>query len=68
MLAEISIWQHCLGIHGAIMADEKDEKTIAEDIVVTKYKMAGEIVNSELENLPYKLKKVFLPTILFFQH
>lgn len=32
----------------AIMADEKDEKTIAEDIVVTKYKMAGEIVNSEL--------------------
>lgn len=31
------------------MADEKDEKTIAEDIVVTKYKMAGEIVNSELE-------------------
>lgn len=31
------------------MADEKDvvEKTIAEDLVVTKYKMAGEIVNSE---------------------
>lgn len=31
------------------MADDKDvtEKTIAEDIVVTKYKMAGEIVNSE---------------------
>lgn len=32
-----------------IMADDKDvaEKTIAEDLVVTKYKMAGEIVNSE---------------------
>lgn len=31
------------------MADDKDvaEKTIAEDLVVTKYKMAGEIVNSE---------------------
>lgn len=29
------------------MADEKDEKTISEDIVVTKYKMAGEIVNRE---------------------
>lgn len=33
-----------------IMADDKDvEKTIAEDLVVTKYKMAGEIVNSELK-------------------
>lgn len=31
------------------MADDKDvaEKTIAEDLVVTKYKMAGDIVNSE---------------------
>lgn len=31
------------------MADDKDvdEKTIAEDLVVTKYKMAGEIVNSK---------------------
>ena len=30
------------------MADDKNvEKTIAEDLVVTKYKMAGEIVNSE---------------------
>lgn len=29
------------------MADKDvDEKTIAEDLVVTKYKMAGEIVNS----------------------
>lgn len=29
------------------MADEKEivEKTIAEDLVVTKYKLAGEIVN-----------------------
>lgn len=28
------------------MADKEDtEKTIAEDLVVTKYKMAGEIVN-----------------------
>lgn len=29
------------------MAEEKDvtEKTIAEDLVVTKYKMAGDIVN-----------------------
>lgn len=33
------------------MADmEKEEKTIAEDLVVTKYKMAGEIVNSELHS------------------
>lgn len=28
--------------------EEKDvEKTISEDLVVTKYKMAGEIVNSK---------------------
>lgn len=28
--------------------DEKElEKTIAEDLVVTKYKLAGEIVNSK---------------------
>lgn len=26
---------------------EVPEKTIAEDLVVTKYKLAGEIVNSE---------------------
>lgn len=40
------------------MADEKDEKTIAEDIVVTKYKMAGEIVNSELGKKPnFNIKK-----------
>ncbi|CAH1119301.1 unnamed protein product [Phaedon cochleariae] len=35
------------------MADEKDvvEKTIAEDLVVTKYKMAGEIVNRVLKQV-----------------
>ncbi|KAF7274673.1 proliferation-associated protein 2G4 [Rhynchophorus ferrugineus] len=35
------------------MADEKDvvEKTIAEDLVVTKYKMAGEIVNRILKQV-----------------
>lgn len=33
------------------MADEKDvpEKTISEDLVVTKYKMAGDIVNREFQ-------------------
>lgn len=31
------------------MADEKEvEKTIAEDLVVTKYKLAGQIVNRKL--------------------
>lgn len=30
------------------MADrDENEKTIAEDLVVTKYKMAGDIVNSK---------------------
>ncbi|XP_065170653.1 proliferation-associated protein 2G4 [Atheta coriaria] len=35
------------------MADDKDvaEKTIAEDLVVTKYKMAGEIVNRVLKQV-----------------
>lgn len=34
-----------------IMAEiEKEEKTIAEDLVVTKYKLAGEIVNSKYKN------------------
>ncbi|XP_030747741.1 proliferation-associated protein 2G4 [Sitophilus oryzae] len=35
------------------MADDKDvaEKTIAEDLVVTKYKMVGEIVNKILKQL-----------------
>lgn len=34
------------------MADDKEsvEKTIAEDLVVTKYKLAGEIVNSKLKD------------------
>lgn len=31
------------------MADVEKEPTIAEDLVVTKYKLAGEIVNSELQ-------------------
>lgn len=41
------------------MADEKDnEKTIAEDLVVTKYKTAGEIVNSKsLKSKMFFLKK-----------
>lgn len=30
---------------------EVPEKTIAEDLVVTKYKLAGEIVNSEFQNI-----------------
>lgn len=31
------------------MADDKEvEKTIAEDLVVTKYKLAGQIVNRKL--------------------
>ncbi|XP_044760990.1 proliferation-associated protein 2G4-like [Coccinella septempunctata] len=36
-----------------MMADDKDvaEKTIAEDLVVTKYKMAGEIVNRVLKQV-----------------
>lgn len=33
------------------MADkDENEKTIAEDLVVTKYKMAGDIVNRKLRN------------------
>lgn len=32
--------------------EEKDvEKTISEDLVVTKYKLAGEIVNSKYINI-----------------
>lgn len=30
--------------------DEQQEKTIAEDLVVTKYKMAGEIANRKFYN------------------
>ncbi|XP_058810168.1 proliferation-associated protein 2G4 isoform X2 [Phymastichus coffea] len=33
------------------MAEKDDEKTIAEDLVVTKYKMAGEIVNRVLKQI-----------------
>lgn len=49
------------------MADDKDvvEKTIAEDLVVTKYKMAGEIVNSELKYLEmytFEISKIFCVT------
>lgn len=52
------------------MADDKDvvEKTIAEDLVVTKYKMAGEIVNSELKNLEmytFEISKIFCVTFFF---
>lgn len=38
----------------AKMSDHEDEHTIAEDIVVTKYKMAGEIVNRVLKHLVAK--------------
>lgn len=41
--------QHISLIAFKKMADkEKEEKTIAEDLVVTKYKLAGEIVNRKL--------------------
>lgn len=33
------------------MADKEDEPTIAQDLVVTKYKMAGEMVNKILKQL-----------------
>uniref|UniRef100_A0A224YCS2 Metallopeptidase n=1 Tax=Rhipicephalus zambeziensis TaxID=60191 RepID=A0A224YCS2_9ACAR len=33
------------------MADKEDEPTIAQDLVVTKYKMAGEMVNKILKHL-----------------
>lgn len=37
------------------MADKDDsEKTIATDIVVTKYKMAGEMVNRKLDDFTKK--------------
>lgn len=36
--------------------EEKDvEKTISEDLVVTKYKLAGEIVNSKYTTISYLL-------------
>lgn len=48
----------------AIMADDKDavEKTIAEDLVVTKYKMAGEIVNSKSYLSGFLYLRKFLPS------
>jgi len=42
------LWSHVITLNGKDeeMADKEDsEKTIAEDLVVTKYKMAGDIVN-----------------------
>lgn len=42
------LWYHVITWNGKDeeMADKEDsEKTIAEDLVVTKYKMAGDIVN-----------------------
>jgi len=45
--AVVAVRSHVIAIQCAEdMADkEETEKTIAEDLVVTKYKMAGEIVN-----------------------
>lgn len=41
------------------MADkDESEKTIAEDLVVTKYKMAGDIVNRKLPLKWYNENKV----------
>lgn len=36
------------------------EKTIAEDLVVTKYKMAGELVNSKNFYFEFKLQFLFI--------
>lgn len=49
------------------MADDKDivEKTIAEDLVVTKYKMAGEIVNSELKYTLFKQNQYVIPSFMY---
>lgn len=43
------------------MADDKEvEKTIAEDLVVTKYKLAGQIVNRKFyNNTVVALYKIF---------
>ena len=59
------------------MADKDDqaEKTIAEDLVVTKYKMAGDIANRKQTNLSpavYTLlieikKKYLLPFEILFE-
>lgn len=46
------------------MADEKEvEKTIAEDLVVTKYKLAGQIVNRK-----YSLKTINMMLSSFISH
>lgn len=43
------------------MAEDKDvEKTIAEDLVVTKYKMAGEIVNREFNIASHVITNFFI--------
>lgn len=46
------------------MADDKEvEKTIAEDLVVTKYKLAGQIVNRKFyNNTVVALYKIFFRT------
>lgn len=42
------------------MSDKNEfEKTIVEDLVVTKYKMAGEIVNRKNFNLVTQINKCF---------
>ena len=41
------------------MAEE--EKTIAEDLVVTKYKMAGEIVNRTLVSIECSCNRLAFP-------
>lgn len=42
------------------MADDKEvEKTIAEDLVVTKYKLAGQIVNRKFSLERYCLKNKY---------
>lgn len=50
----------------ADMADkqpqDENEKTIAEDLVVTKYKMAGDIVNSKF----YFIYKLFVRDACYF--
>lgn len=53
------------------MADkDKDEQehTIADDLVVTKYKMAGEISNRKFRDQPspgYVVNQLFLLTFIF---
>lgn len=43
------------------MADDKEvEKTIAEDLVVTKYKLAGQIANRKLRKKHIIVKKVWV--------